>query len=261
MSGEQLLEVDVEQIVAGDNDRVRFRDDDIARLAASIAEVGLLQPPTLRKVGERFEIVAGERRFRAVCTLGWSKMDALVRDLDDRTASNAMLAENTGRVELDPIEEALAYAKRVEQGSTPAEVAAVAGVRVAQVQWRLDLLRLTPEIRELVRAGEIGPSLAWELSQLDGNRQGIAVTAIVRQSLRPAEAISLIRRLHGEQQQEGMFDAAAFELQAEELATSMKRKASRSELVSLVEAFLTTGGDYEIRNRARQVLDSERTGA
>jgi hypothetical protein len=110
--------VEAALIVPGDNDRQAFEPVALQELADSIAAHGLAQPITVRPIaGGLYQIVAGERRFRAMQLLGWERVPALVRDLDDRQASAIMLVENLNRVDLNPIDEARAYSKRMTEFS------------------------------------------------------------------------------------------------------------------------------------------------
>ena len=106
----EIANIPVSSIAAGNNDRKEFDPVKLEELAASIAAHGLAQPITVRPLSgliPGFEIVAGERRFRAISrVLQWDTIPAIVRDLDDEAASAIMLAENTGRADLNPIEEA-----------------------------------------------------------------------------------------------------------------------------------------------------------
>jgi ParB family transcriptional regulator, chromosome partitioning protein len=142
------------EIHVANNDRKHFDAKSIEDLAGSIKAHGLAQPITVRRIADGFELVAGERRFRAHQLLGVATIDAIVRDLSDEGAAGIMLVENTGRVDLSPIEEANAYRRRIDEfGSTPAEVATAAGVSSIRVKYRLDLLNLRPEIQHQVHNG------------------------------------------------------------------------------------------------------------
>jgi ParB family chromosome partitioning protein len=120
MSETIVHEIRASTIRAGTNDRKHFDEVKLGELAESISEHGLAEPIIVRPVtsfcGVGYEIVAGERRFRAMTTiLDRSFIPAIVRELDDESASAIMLAENTGRADLDPIEEANAYQSRIER--------------------------------------------------------------------------------------------------------------------------------------------------
>ena len=103
-------------IPPGDNDRKSFNRPSLEDLAASIKPHGLAQPITVRPGVGGFQLVAGERRFRAISEiLRWDTCPAIVRDLSDEDASAIMLAENTWRIDLNPIEKAHGYDKRMRQ--------------------------------------------------------------------------------------------------------------------------------------------------
>jgi ParB/RepB/Spo0J family partition protein len=238
-------------IDAGDNDRTNFEAEStlehVASLAASIAEVGLLQVPKLRPVGDRFEIVYGECRTRACRLLGWDTIPADVVDLDDEAASDAMLIENTARAGLDPMDEARAYQKRIDRfGYTMKQVAEKAGVSWQRVLVRTRLLALVPEAQVLVSAGQLTGNAGLLMADLDANRQRIALRALADGMTTNALA-SLCRRMKAEQEQTSMFDAASF-LQVEEYvltAEAASKRATAAQLRALVAemaAALTAAG-------------------
>lgn len=176
----RFVELPSQQIDAGDNDRRRFDPVALEELATSIAEHGLAQPVTVRPVGDRYEIVAGERRYRAMTTvLGWQFVPCLVREMQDQEASAVMLAENTARVDLNPMEEAEAYEKRIQEGLDVDQVARIAGVGKETVKNRLRLLELLPEARDLVRSGQLGVQWGVSLCKLqpDYQRQALKLLA------------------------------------------------------------------------------------
>lgn len=175
-----VVELPLTEIVAGNNDRTVFDDAGLAELAASIDENGLAQPVTVRwnEERERYELVAGERRFRAHLLLGKATIRALVADLTDREASDIMLAENTGRADLDPIDEANAYQARMTRYAYDEKtVAEKAGVSVQRVHNRVKLLKLRADVQHLVRSGNLQLGYAQIMADagLDRNRQLIAL--------------------------------------------------------------------------------------
>lgn len=174
------IELELTEIVAGDNDRTVFDDDGLTELAESIRVNGLAQPITVRWIDERqkYEIVAGERRYRAHCLLKTATIRAIVRDLTDAEAAAIMLAENTGRRDLDPVDEAKAYAARMTRFGWDAKtVAEKAGVSAQRVNNRLKLLALRDDLLHLVRSGNLQIGYAQVLADagLDRNRQLIAI--------------------------------------------------------------------------------------
>jgi len=212
MTLETVQEVPVSQIIPGDNDRERFDKNSIAELAESIRKHGLAQPITVRPFGAGFQIVAGERRWRAHKLLKAETIPALVRDMDDERASGVMLLENIQRAELNPIEEAQAYQKRIDRfGWDVSRLAIEASVPIQRIRLRLALLETVPEAQKLVRDGQMGIKYAYALKDLDSNRQRIALRYIATTAKpRIKEFRQLCSKLLEEQAQEAMFDMAAF---------------------------------------------------
>jgi ParB family transcriptional regulator, chromosome partitioning protein len=141
--------------------RREFKEDELADLAASIRENGLLQPIVVRPAGnrrgaERWELVAGERRWRAVTRLGWKQVPAIVREVDDQTLLVLALVENLQRSALSALEEAEGYQQLVSEfGLSQQEVAEVVGRDRSTVANTLRLLQLPASVRRLVEAGEL----------------------------------------------------------------------------------------------------------
>lgn len=210
-----------EKIQPGNNDRQDFEPVALQELADSIKQHGLAQPITVRplalaggggELGELFEIVAGERRFRAMQLMGMDKVPCLVRVLSDEQASAIMLLENIHRADLNPLDEAQAYHKRIVQfGWTVAQCAKHAEVSPGRVQGRLDLLSLTWEVQSLVKSGNMGLEFARSLLGLDSNFQLQALRYFTG-SRRPAlaEFRTLCSKLLEQQNQNALFDLEAF---------------------------------------------------
>jgi ParB family chromosome partitioning protein len=178
-----IKDIPISRIIPGKNDRTTFDEGGLRELAGSIKEHGLIQPITLRHVkdGKLFEIVAGERRFRACKLLGWQTIPAIVTDLKDEDASAVTLAENIARKSLDPIDEACAYQSRIECfGWSMEDLSKYAGTSTIHIQFRLKLLRLIPEIQKLIRGGsmQIGYAQILADSNLDSNFQLLAFSKL-----------------------------------------------------------------------------------
>lgn len=231
-----LTKVPAHLVDPGPNDRKTFGEVELQELADSIATHGLAQPPTLRKVGERFEIVAGERRFRAMSLLGWSEVPAIVRDMDDETASAVMLAENVQRADLDPIEESRAYASRSERfGYSVPELATMANVSPERVRKRLALLSLSPEIADMVSKRQMPLNFAACLTSLDVNRQRLAFKAFNAGPISLDAFRALTNKLQMEQDQESIFDPASF-LQVEEMVADALATVEDSSTIDEMQA-------------------------
>ena len=152
--------------------RREFKEEELAELMASIRENGLLQPLVVRPDpdarGERYQLVAGERRFRALSRLKWTEAPAVVRDVDDRTLLVLALVENLQREALGPLEEAQGFQALAEDfGLTQAEIAEAVGKNRATVANTLRLLRLPPSIRRLLEGGELTMGHARALLAVD----------------------------------------------------------------------------------------------
>lgn len=148
--------------------RRSFDDAGLAELAASIAASGLLQPVIVRAVGSRFELIAGERRWRAVQRLGWSKISAVVRDYDDRTVLTLALIENLQRDDLSAIDAAHGYQRLVaEFNVTATEVARLVGKDRSTIANTLRLLKLPSDVQELLQEKKISEGHARALLALE----------------------------------------------------------------------------------------------
>jgi ParB family chromosome partitioning protein len=137
--------------------RGHFDEEALSQLADSIREVGVLQPVLVRPTGDgKFELIAGERRWRAARRVGLQTIPALVRETDDAAALEQALVENVHRDDLNPLEEAAAYQQLIEDfGLTHDEVAARVGRSRATVTNTLRLLQLPPAIQKAVQEGKL----------------------------------------------------------------------------------------------------------
>jgi ParB family chromosome partitioning protein len=140
--------------------RREFKEEELADLRRSIEVNGLLQPVVVRSSpgaeGERFELVAGERRLRAVTDLGWEEIPAVVRDVDDRTLLVLALVENIQREDLSPLEEAEGFRLLLDEfGLTQEEIGQAVGRERSTVANTLRLLKLPSSIRRLLEEGTL----------------------------------------------------------------------------------------------------------
>src|SRR5690349_7812052 len=137
--------------------RGHFDEEALSQLADSIREVGVLQPVLVRPTGEgQYELIAGERRWRAARRVGLQTIPALVRETDDAAALEQALVENVHRDNLNPLEEAAAYQQLIEDfGLTHDEVAARVGRSRATVTNTLRLMQLPPAIQKAVQEGKL----------------------------------------------------------------------------------------------------------
>jgi ParB family chromosome partitioning protein len=132
--------------------REHFDEEELASLAESVREVGILQPVLVRETDDGYELIAGERRWRAARRVGLQNIPALVRDTDDASALEHALVENVHRSDLNVLEEAAAYQQLIEDfGLTHEEVSIRVGRSRTSVTNTLRLLQLPPTVQRLVR--------------------------------------------------------------------------------------------------------------
>ena len=145
-----------------------FDEEALAELIHSIREIGLLQPIVVRRVDDGYELVAGERRWRAVVAAGLTRIPAIVRDTPDDALLRDALLENLHRADLNPLEEAAAYQQLLDDfGGTQDELAARLGRSRPQVSNTLRLLRLPAPVARRVAAGVLSAGHARALLSLD----------------------------------------------------------------------------------------------
>ena len=162
--------------------RKEFRLEELADLQASLKASGLLQPITLRPSpnGAGFELIAGERRFRAAAALGWTEIAAVVRAIDDKTLLSLALIENLQRSDLNPLEEAEGYKRLVDEFAlSHTQVGEVVGKDRSTVANLLRLLQLPAAVRRLLSDGSIALGHARALLALGDDR---SMTELAREA-------------------------------------------------------------------------------
>ncbi len=150
--------------------RKEFAEEDLAELVASIKENGLLQPLVVRtspKQPDRYELIAGERRFRSLQTLGWDEAPVMIREVDDETLLVLAMVENLQREALNPLEEAEGYQTLSDRFNlTQEEIAKAVGKDRSTVANMVRLLRLPPSLRKMVSNGSLSAGHARALLSL-----------------------------------------------------------------------------------------------
>ncbi|MFR9543912.1 MAG: ParB/RepB/Spo0J family partition protein [Rikenellaceae bacterium] len=156
------------------NPRRTFNEAELAELAESIKQIGVLQPITVRPLEVGFQLVCGERRWRASQMAELDTIPAIVRKLSDDEAMDFAITENLQRKDVSPIEEADAFNYLIEKGSTIADLCARFGKSEFYVRGRLRLNQLSVEFKALVESGEVIMSQAMELAKFDSDIQAKA---------------------------------------------------------------------------------------
>ena len=160
------------------NPRKTFDQESLNELAENIKENGLIQPITVRKLPKgsdhKFEIVCGERRYRAVTIAGMEEIPCVVRELDDKQAFAAMIIENLQRKDVDPMEEAAAFSKLYTDGTMKiAEIAKMLGKSSSFVTSRIQLNNIIPEFEALMRNGTLYLVHLLEICKLTQDQQKV----------------------------------------------------------------------------------------
>jgi ParB family chromosome partitioning protein len=191
----EVIELPLDKIEPNpDQPRHHFDQDEIKHLAESIKSVGLIQPIIVRKDGEFFRIIAGERRYRAVKFLNNEKISAIVIEANEEQNVTLALIENIQRQDLDPIEEAKAYKVLINRFKLKqADVAKRVGKERATIANSLRLLSLPDSIQEAVTSGEISQGHAKILAGLDTDEQYYYFDQIISKNLSVRGLESLIK--------------------------------------------------------------------
>lgn len=156
--------------------RTIFSEEKIEELARTIHTHGVIQPIVIRSIDDKYEIIAGERRYRAMKSLGWKEVPAIIRELDDKETASIALIENLQREELTPIEEAYAYEKLLELHSLTQEALAQRlGKGQSTVANKLRLLKLPEEIQKSIMDKVISERHARALITIKDSELQLAV--------------------------------------------------------------------------------------
>ncbi len=175
------------------NPRRNFADSDLTDLAQSIREHGVVQPVVVRRRGEagHYEIIAGERRWRAAQRAGLTELPVIIRDVDDRVALELAIVENVQRTDLNPVEEALGYQQLMDDHHyTQADLGQVIGKSRSHVANTLRLLKLPEVIRDMLVNGDLSAGHARALVTAE-DPAGLAKRIVEEGlSVRQAEALA-----------------------------------------------------------------------
>ena len=193
---EKIIYVSVHRIKPNSlQPRKDFDQESIAELAQSIKEKGVIQPLLVRRRGDDYELIAGERRLRAANLLDLKELPVLVKDAEDRDALELALIENIQRQNLNPIEEAHAYQHLVDKFQVSQEkISAVLGKSRASITNTLRLLKLPQEIQEEMRKGRLSFAHGRALLEIeDVNQQRRLAHTAIAQGLSVRELENLIK--------------------------------------------------------------------
>lgn len=190
-----IFEVDIDDIYPNTTQpRTYFDEKALNDLAQSIKNLGIIQPITLRKEGERFEIISGERRYRASKIAGLQRIPAYIRLVNDQELLEMALVENIQRENLDAIEIALTYQRLLDEiGMTQDNLSQRVGKERSTITNALRLLKLSPEVQDAIRGGEISAGHGRTIVSLESEEaQKALFDKIIKEklSVRQAEQVS-----------------------------------------------------------------------
>ncbi len=196
--GDRVIQAKVKDIKASPfQPRRHFDEEQIQELAASIRERGLIQPLVVRKVNGMYELIAGERRLRAVTSLGMSTVKVVVHEATDQEVAELALIENLQRADLTPLEEAEQYRLLQEKfGMKQETIAQHVGKSRAVIANMVRLLELAPEVRNLLNQQQITVGHAKVLLQLkDAMQQTLAAQRVARNTMTVRQTEQMVRNL------------------------------------------------------------------
>lgn len=208
--------------------RKYFDEETLAELADSIREHGIIQPLTVRKLSSGYyQIIAGERRWRAARLAGLSEVPAIVIEADDRKAAELAMIENLQREDLNPMEEAAGFQSLIENyHMTQEEAAQRVGKSRSAVTNALRLLSLAPSVAAMVEDGRLSAGHARALLTLSPALQEKTAETIVHTGLSVRQTEALVKRLQAEKKEKPQKDPNVVDYTAEaqkELASKMGR--------------------------------------
>ena len=197
--------------------RKHFDEESLQELADSITEHGIIQPLTVRKLASGYyQIIAGERRWRAARLAGLQEVPVIVMEADDRKAAELAMIENLQREDLNPMEEAAGFQSLIENyHMTQEEAAQQVGKSRSAVTNALRLLGLTPAVRKLVEENKLSAGHARALVPLSPSLQESAANAILTGGLSVRQTEALVKRLSAEKKEPKKNQADAVDYLAE----------------------------------------------
>lgn len=255
---EQLIDIDLDLIEPNANQpRTRFADEKLDELAQSILVNGIVQPILVRRKGARYQIIAGERRWRASQRAGLHKIPAIIREVADDKLLELALIENIQRQELNPIEEAKAYKNLIETiGLTQEMVAERVGKNRTVVTTCLRLLKLPKDVQQLVEEEKISAGHARALlMSSDAESQRRLANRIIEMSLSVRETEKAVKRIGKSDNQNDGKTTIDSKKDANIKAAETKLKRYLATQLQILPDGKGTGGKIEIEYYSDSDLD------
>ncbi len=249
VNNEEFIEIDLDLIEPNaEQPRTRFTDDSLEDLAQSIRANGIVQPIIVRRRGSKFQIVAGERRWRASQKIGLQKIPAIVKVIEDEKLLELALIENIQRQELNAIEEARAYKNLVETiGLTQEMIAERVGKNRTVITTFLRLLKLPKDIQNLLEEEKITAGHARALLMTENeNLQRQVANKVIEMSLSVRETEKAVKRFNKEGAQTIENKAVSQKIDANVKAVETKLRRHFGTQIQITPDGRGTGGKIEI---------------
>ena len=197
---QKVLQVAIEDIIPNRfQPRLAFDEEGLKELSESIKQHGIIQPLVLRRLGNKYEIIAGERRFKAATMAGLRQVPAIISDIDDNKSAEIALVENIQRRNLTPIEEAKSYKNLLDRGyMTQEQLAEKMGVSQSSIANKLRLLNLAPEVQDALLQEKISERHARSLLVLPKEEQPKWLQKILTKRLTVRQLDLEIKKAKGE---------------------------------------------------------------
>ena len=227
-SGDSITSVRINDVEPNrEQPRKQFPTEELEALSDSIVKYGVISPITVRRVGEIYVIIAGERRWRAARMAGLSEIPVIIISADDKKAAEIALVENIQRSDLNPVEEAQAYAALIDQyGMTQEEVAEQIGKSRSSVTNSLRLLDLPDAVLSMLAAGTLSSGHAKVLLGIkDGEKLKTAAEKVAELELSVRETEKLVKSLLAEPKPEKELPAIDY---TKALEASVQQKLGRT---------------------------------
>lgn len=227
--------------------RVQFDEDKLSELAESIRVHGIVQPILLKKIGERYRIIAGERRFRAARLAGLSEIPAIIKNMSEREMQEVALIENLQRVDLNPIEEASAIKELLTgYGLTQEELASRLGKSRPAITNALRLLTLPQEVQGMLSDGKLSSGHARALAALDDPEDIIEIAnCVVDNKLSVRETEALVKKLQSQIAAEDSADEQNQKLQPRRTGLTSELKNAQQRLTEYFGTKVRFKGDED----------------
>ena len=257
-SGEELIDLDLDLIETNsEQPRTRFTDENLEELAQSIRVNGIVQPIVVRRKGNGYQIVAGERRWRAAQRAGLQKVPAVVKDVTDEKLLELALVENIQRQELNAIEEARAYKNLINTiGLTQEMVAERVGKNRTVITTSLRLLKLPDEIQKLIEEEKISAGHGRALLMIDDlEAQKRIARTVMEMSLSVRETEKSVKRFNRGETQVDKKAVNKPKVDANIISAETKLRRFLGTNVHIIPDGKGTGGKIEIEYYGEIDLD------